>query len=126
MVNCVFITPPENRARLRPVKISPYTPPPQKRNPAAGAFAGGVTLGAPAAVLGYQLGERYGMRLVQAAVPHALELIQKGWVSPKTALDLARYALRPVVQAQVGALVLGTVGIAVGCFAGAALFQARG
>jgi len=76
-------------------------------------------------VLGHELGGRYGMRVVQAAIPHALELMQKGWLSPQTALDLARYALRPAVQAQVGALLLGTVGIAVGVWAGAALFEAR-
>ena len=83
--------------------------------------AGGASLGVPAAILGHQLGERYGMSLVQSAVPHALKLLNHGWLSPATALNLAQQAFRPVVQAQVGALVLGGIGLTVGCMAGAYL-----
>lgn len=84
----------------------------------------GAAIGAPAAALGWQLGERYGQDVVQIGIRQAVPLMQSGWVSPHTLLKWGPTALRPLVQAQAGAFLLGAAGIVAGTMLGVALARA--
>jgi hypothetical protein len=85
------------------------------------ATAGAAALGTPAAAAGWHLGKQMGPDLVRWAAPHALRAMHNGWVSPHTLLTWGPKALQPLVQAQAGALLLGSVGVVAGVLIGVGL-----
>lgn len=87
---------------------------------AAGGL-GAAAIGAPAAAAGWHLGQELGPDLVQIGIRHAVPLMQSGWISPHTLLTWGPKALHPVVQAQAGALLLGSLGVVAGVLIGVGL-----
>lgn len=65
-------------------------------------------------MVGSSLGRHYGPGLVRQAIPQAWTLVQKGVLSPATALRTYQMLSHPLVQARIGAIGLGTVGAVLG------------
>lgn len=84
-----------------------------------GAMLGGGT----GALAGAELGRQYGPRLLREALPHALALVQNGWISLDTALQLYSRLLHPAAQAQLGAVGIGGLGAMLGATAAMALWE---
>lgn len=98
-------TPPKNR---KP------DPPPHRNREMLGAAVGGLALALPSVKLGIAAGQAYGPEIAHNLVRRSLIGLSNGDISARAASRTIQWATDPLVQARVGGLAIGTLGILVG------------
>lgn len=108
---------------IRPTPTFLYNQRPQKPEPPPepggnkeliGAAVGGLALALPSIKLGIATGQSYGPQIAHNLVRRSLIGLSNGSISSSAASRTIQWATDPLVQARVGGLAIGTLGILVG------------
>ncbi|MBT9583729.1 hypothetical protein IV102_10280 [bacterium] len=98
----------------RPQKPEPPPDPGRGRNEMLGAAIGGLALAVPSVKLGFAAAQVYGPEIGNSITRRGLTMLSEGSLSPTHAVRAIQWATDPMVQARVGGLAIGTLGILVG------------
>lgn len=98
----------------RPQKPEPPPDPGMGRKESLGAAIGGLALAVPSVKLGFAAAQIYGPEIGNSIARRGLTLLGEGTLSPTSAVRTIQWATDPLVQARVGGLAVGTLGILVG------------
>lgn len=114
----ILTSPPHSRLAQppvpRPQKPEPPPDPGGSRNEMLGAAIGGLALAVPSVKLGFAAAQVYGPEIGNSIARRGLTMLGEGSMSATSAVRTIQWATDPLVQARVGGLAIGTLGILVG------------